>query len=220
MRSTRRSKPAATRWCSSPTATSTRPIISQGLRTRAEAGARGKTGSKLVRNVLPEGVRAVFVTQPGPAGLGHAVLLRQARRRRQKPSRYCFRTTSSGTAAMARWKPITDHAEASGAAVVADAGRAAARRYPVTASPRFRTSKPKRAHPGNRRKPRPEEARARSRWWAGTSFRRRSSGSSNTGAGNGGEIQFTECDRRAGRQGEVRCLPASTAAAELRTHIG
>ena len=113
---------------------------------------------ELVRNVLPEGVRAVFVTQAEALGLGHAVLCAKAVVGDRPfavllPDDLIWNKGGDGAL-----KQMVDHAEASGAGAIAvqDVPREQTASYGIVATDAFDNR-----HGAIRRiveKPRPEDA--------------------------------------------------------------
>src|SRR5690554_5615863 len=113
---------------------------------------------ELVRNVLPEGVRAVFVTQPEARGLGHAVLCAKPVVGDEPfavllPDDLIWNRGADGAL-----KQMADHAEAHGAGVVAvqDVPRSQVSSYGIAEVADF-SGQAGRIH-GIIEKPRPEEA--------------------------------------------------------------
>jgi UTP--glucose-1-phosphate uridylyltransferase len=147
---------------------------------------------ELVRNVLPEGVRAVFVTQPEARGLGHAVLCAKAVVG-DEPFAVVLPDDLIWNRGDGALKQMADHAEASGSGVIAvqDVPRSQVSSYGIVdvdgtgdRSGRIR---------GIVEKPRPEEATSTlavvGRYiLPPTIFAELE----RTHAGNGGEIQLTD----------------------------
>ena len=147
---------------------------------------------ELVRNVLPEGVRAVFVTQPEARGLGHAVLCARPVVG-DEPFAVLLPDDLIWNRGDGALKQMADHAEASGAAVVAvqDVPRSQVSSYGIATVPDFENRSGRIR--GIVEKPRPEEAPSTlavvGRYiLPAATFHELE----RTGAGNGGEIQLTD----------------------------
>lgn len=147
---------------------------------------------ELVRNVLPEGVRAVFVTQPEARGLGHAVLCARPVVG-DEPFAVLLPDDLIWNRGDGALKQMADHAEASGAAVVAvqDVPRSQVSSYGIATVPDFENRSGRIR--GIVEKPRPEEAPGTlavvGRYILPAAIFRELE---RTGAGNGGEIQLTD----------------------------
>ena len=147
---------------------------------------------ELVRNVLPEGVRAVFVTQPEARGLGHAVLCARPVVG-DEPFAVLLPDDLIWNRGDGALKQMADHAEASGAAVVAvqDVPRSQVSSYGIATVPDFENRSGRIR--GIVEKPRPEEAPSTlavvGRYILPAAIFQELE---RTGAGNGGEIQLTD----------------------------
>lgn len=147
---------------------------------------------ELVRNVLPEGVRAVFVTQPEARGLGHAVLCAKPVVG-DEPFAVLLPDDLIWNRGDGALKQMADHAEASGAAVVAvqDVPRSQVSSYGIATVPDFENRSGRIR--GIVEKPRPEEAPSTlavvGRYILPAAIFQELE---RTGAGNGGEIQLTD----------------------------
>ncbi len=147
---------------------------------------------ELVRNVLPEGVRAVFVTQPEARGLGHAVLCARPVVG-DEPFAVLLPDDLIWNRGDGALKQMADHAEASGAAVVAvqDVPRSQVSSYGIATVPDFEDRSGRIR--GIVEKPRPEEAPGTlavvGRYILPAAIFRELE---RTDAGNGGEIQLTD----------------------------
>jgi UTP--glucose-1-phosphate uridylyltransferase len=147
---------------------------------------------ELVRNVLPEGVRAVFVTQHEARGLGHAVLCAKPVVG-DEPFAVLLPDDLIWNRGDGALKQMADHAEASGAGVVAvqDVPRSQVSSYGIATVPDF--DKQSGRIRGIVEKPRPEEAPGTlavvGRYILPASI---FAELERTGAGNGGEIQLTD----------------------------
>jgi len=67
-------------WCSSRGETSAPSRITSTRPTKVESelAARGKSELlELIRNIIPKSVNCIYIRQPEPLGLGHAVLCAQ-----------------------------------------------------------------------------------------------------------------------------------------------
>ena len=147
---------------------------------------------ELVRNVLPEGVRAVFVTQPEARGLGHAVLCAKPVVG-DEPFAVLLPDDLIWNRGDGALKQMADHAETSGAAVVAvqDVPRSQVSSYGIATVPDFEDRSGRIR--GIVEKPRPEAASGTlavvGRYILPASIFDQLE---RTGAGNGGEIQLTD----------------------------
>ena len=147
---------------------------------------------ELVRNVLPEGVRAVFVTQPEARGLGHAVLCARPVVG-DEPFAVLLPDDLIWNRGDGALKQMADHAEASGAAVVAvqDVPRSQVSSYGIATVPDFENRSGRIR--GIVEKPRSEEAPSTlavvGRYILPAAIFQELE---RTGAGNGGEIQLTD----------------------------
>ena len=147
---------------------------------------------ELVRNVLPEGVRAVFVTQPEARGLGHAVLCAKPVVG-DEPFAVLLPDDLIWNRGDGALKQMADHAESSGAAVIAvqDVPRSQVSSYGIATVPDFEDRSGRIR--GIVEKPRPEAASGTlavvGRYILPASIFDQLE---RTGAGNGGEIQLTD----------------------------
>ena len=147
---------------------------------------------ELVRNVLPEGVRAVFVTQPEARGLGHAVLCAKPVVG-DEPFAVLLPDDLIWNRGDGALKQMVDHADASGAGVIAvqDVPRSQVSSYGIATVAGFGGQSGR--IQGIVEKPRPEEAPSTlavvGRYiLPPTIFAELE----RTAAGNGGEIQLTD----------------------------
>ena len=147
---------------------------------------------ELVRNVLPEGVRAVFVTQPEARGLGHAVLCAKPVVG-DEPFAVLLPDDLIWNRGDGALKQMADHAESSGAAVIAvqDVPRSQVSSYGIATVPDFEDRSGRIR--GIVEKPRPEAASGTlavvGRYILPAAIFDQLE---HTGAGNGGEIQLTD----------------------------
>ncbi|GAA5008672.1 UTP--glucose-1-phosphate uridylyltransferase GalU [Lysobacter lycopersici] len=147
---------------------------------------------ELVRNVLPEGVRAVFVTQHEARGLGHAVLCAKPVIG-DEPFAVLLPDDLIWNRGDGALKQMADHAEASGAGVVAvqDVPRSQVSSYGIATVPDFEDQSGRIR--GIVEKPRPEEAPGTlavvGRYILPAAIFNELE---RTSAGNGGEIQLTD----------------------------
>lgn len=147
---------------------------------------------ELVRNVLPEGVRAVFVTQPEARGLGHAVLCAKPVVG-DEPFAVLLPDDLIWNRGDGALKQMAGHAESSGAGVVAvqDVPRSQVSSYGIATVPDFEGQSGRIR--GIVEKPRPEEASGTlavvGRYILPAAI---FAELERTNAGNGGEIQLTD----------------------------
>lgn len=97
-----------------------------------------ETQLELIRNVLPAGVRAIFVTQPEALGLGHAVLCARAVIG-EEPFAVLLPDDLIWSRKDGALKQMADHAEASGHGVIAvqDVAHEQTRSYGIVDAPGF-----------------------------------------------------------------------------------